>query len=330
MSSQNSSDNLKNFYGQETIKNRLKTLFSIYEKSRKFPSSIFIFGPHGSGKSTLAKIIGKKLNRQMVYLTDIKSAESFAGDLISQKQNIIVLDNLDQFSQNDLKLVYPVVKQKFFNVNFANGKNIKVDLTNRLIIGLSSRAGIVPKIIRESFAEIWHLENYKVFDIRKIILAAAKKQKINLQKDAALELAHTSRKSPQRALSILNKIIDQAKLDKVKSIDFNFVQKELKSYKIDRLGLEQFDRDILTIIIEKFSGGPVGIENYAAKLSESPWNIEEIFEPYLIGIGFLKRTSHGRVATRAAHEFLGYQYSVGKKTEPVNHPKISSKQKKMF
>jgi Holliday junction DNA helicase RuvB len=108
------------------------------------------------------------------------------------------------------------------------------------------------------------------------------------------------------------------------------VQQAFSSLGIDRIGLAEFDRDLLKTIIEKFSGGPVGIENFAAKLGESPWNIEEIHEPYLIEIGFLKRTPRGRIATRQAHEYLGYQYAVGKAPQKLAGPKVARSQKKLL
>jgi Holliday junction DNA helicase RuvB len=320
---------LREFFGQDLIKKRLSILFDIFSRTQKFPSSFFIYGPSGSGKTTLAKLIAKKLNRPICWLDNINDPQNLLSQIISD-QNLCVfavdnLEDIDRKSQNFLKRI---LKNEELEISIKPEKPVSINLKNLIIIGISDRAGNVPKFIRENFQEIFHIERYKIREIKKIITAAAKK--INLENEAAWEIAHAARKNPLKSLNLLEKVIDYVKSNQKEKIDFATAQKALQFYNIDRIGLEKFDRDLLKILIEKFSGGPVGIENYAAKLKESPWNIEEIHEPYLIEIGFLKRTPRGRVATREAHEYLGYQYSVGKAVTKFVGPNVARNQKKLF
>jgi len=333
MASQEISPNsLRDFFGQDKIKNRLKILFSKVERGGKFPASIFIYGPMLSGKSTLAKLIARKLEKEIVYFEPGEDSKGLISQILSARYPaIFVIDDLEQLKLSVQKLLAKIIKNKSLKISIEGEKElIKINLGDLIVIGISDRAGMVPKFIRENFSEIWHIERYKIREIKKIIIWFSKKQKVDLDNDAAWEIAHASRKNPKRAIEILEKIIDFAQNQKSKNISFDLARKALMSFGVDRIGLEKFDRDLLKTIIEKFGGGPVGIENFAARLGESPWNIEEIHEPYLIEIGFLKRTPRGRIATREAHEYLGYQYAVGKAPAKITGSKISRDQKKLL
>jgi Holliday junction DNA helicase RuvB len=322
---------LREFCGQELIKKRLKILFDKFDRTQKFPSSFFIYGPNGSGKTTLAELIAKKLNRPICWLDDINDPQNLLSQIISgQNLCVFIADNLEDIDSKARIILKRIIKSETLEISVKSEKPLRINLKNLIIIGISGRAGNVPKIIRENFQEIFHFERYKVREIKKILTSAGQKLKINLENEAAWEIARAARKNPQRALGLLEKIINFARVNKKSKIDFGIVQRGLLEYGIDRIGLEKFDRDLLKIIIEKFSGGAVGIENYAAKLGENVWNIEEVHEPYLIEIGFLRRTPRGRIATRQAHEYLGYQYSVGKPIIKIAGQKISRNQKKLF
>jgi len=322
---------LRDFFGQDKIKKRLKILFEKFEKTKRFPTSIFIYGPIGCGKSTLANIISQKLQREIIHL-ELSDNQDLVSRILSYRYpHVFVIDNLEDLKPSVQKMLARIIKEKSLKV-LAEGekKPININLEDLIMIGISNRASNVPKFIRENFAEICHLERYKIREIKKIIANVGKKLKANLDNDASWEIAHASRKNPKKATDILQKVIDFAQSKKIKKIDLSITQKALGELGIDRIGLEKFDRDLLKIIIEKFGGGPVGIENFSAKFSESPWNIEEVHEPYLIEIGFLRRTPRGRIATREAHEYLGYQYAVGKKPPKGSASPASRSQKKLL
>jgi len=322
---------LRDFFGQELIKKRLKILFDKYDKNQTLPASFFIYGPVGMGKRTLAKILANRIKRKIFWLDDISTSYDLISIMLSGlPDNVFCFYNLENIDTKIQSFLARVLKEKSLEFIIGGGKNIKVNLEKLVVVGISQRASQVSKNLIENFYEIFHLEKYKIREIKKIISSIAKKQKINIDNEALWEIAHCSRKNPQKALALLNKINDFAENYKKENITFSLVQKALKELGIDRIGLEKFDRDLLKTIIEKFSGGPVGIENYAAKLGESPWNIEEVHEPYLIEIGFLKRSARGRSVSREAHEYLGYQYSVGKTIGKLKTNKSLRNQKKLF
>ena len=300
------------YIGQESIKNNLKILLKAASERNETPEHLLFYGPAGLGKTTLAHLIAKELNAQM-KITSGPAIER-VGDLASILTNLspgdlLFIDEAHRLNKLIEEILYPAMESGSLDIIIGKGpsaRTIQLDLPPFTLIAATTRIAMLSSPLRSRFSGgTFRLEFYNEDEIKKIILRSAKILGVEIGEEAAKEIAKRSRFTPRIANHLLKRCRDYAQVHKREKIDAEAAQKALDLLEIDHVGLNAHDRRILEILIDKFSGGPVGLQTLAAASSEEMETIEEVCEPYLIQLGFLERTPRGRVATPRAYEHLG-------------------------
>jgi holliday junction DNA helicase RuvB len=304
--------NLSDFIGQEKLKNNLHIFITAAKKRKEAPDHLLFYGNPGLGKTTLAFIIAKELgsNIKIVAGPSIERAGDLASILTSLVENdVLFIDECHRLSPMIEEVLYPAMESYTLDIIAGKGlmaESLRIDLPHFTLIGATTRPSLLTSPLRDRFGATFCLDFYNEEEIGKIILRSAKILKMNLDKDAIKEIARRSRFTPRVANRLLKRVRDYAEVHDLEMIDQGTVQKALDLLEIDIKGLTPSDQRLLKIIIEKFGGGPTGIKTLAAALGEDEETIEEIYEPYLMRLGFLDRTPRGRILTQAAKEYLGY------------------------
>jgi Holliday junction DNA helicase RuvB len=268
-------------------------------------------GPPGLGKTTLAHIIASEMGGKIVATSG--PAIERAGDLIGILTNlsngdILFIDEIHRLSKVVEEFIYPAMENYQIDFVIDKGpyaKTIKFNLKHFTLVGATTRAGLLTAPLRGRFGIFYHLDFYEPEDLVKIIMRSSKLLNIKLDKDAALEIGKRSRGTPRVANRILRRVRDWAEVKADGAITKDVVDKALKSHGIDELGLDIIDRKVINVIYASYNGGPVGIESLASTLNEEPDTIVDVVEPYLLKIGYLKRTPRGRELTDLAYKHLG-------------------------
>ena len=307
------------FYGQKAVKEALRVAIDAAKKRKDTLEHVLLYGPPGLGKTTVSHLIAKEMNVN-IKITSGPAIER-AGDLASiltnlEKGEVLFIDEIHRLNKIVEETLYPAMEDYALDIVIGKGpsaRTLRLDLPQFTIIGATTRVGLLSAPLRDRFGVIHRLSFYSPEELVEIIKKGAAKLKITIDKDSIVEIAKRSRGTPRIALKLLKRARDYAQVHGDGKVDKSVIDKSLKMLEIDELGLDSGDIRFLRSIIEKHGGGPVGVETVASTISEDETTIEDVIEPYLLQIGFIKRTNRGRVATYLAYEHLGIEHPEEKK-----------------
>lgn len=299
------------YIGQERVKKHLKIILDAAKKRKEPADHLLFYGQAGLGKTTLAYMVAKEMSANL-KVTSGPAMEKMA-DLASilsnlERGDILFIDEAHRLNRMIEEVLYPAMESRKLHIIIGKGpttKTFSVDLPPFTLIAATTRADLLSAPLRSRFGGIFQLDYYEVEDMEAIIRRSAKILGWPIEPDAVTILANASRATPRVANRLLKRCRDFCEVNDLKKMDRRAVLKTLEILEVDRIGLEPHDRRFLQIIIDKFNGGPVGVNTLAAALNEDRRILEDIYEPYLMKIGFLNRTPMGRVVTPAAYEYLG-------------------------
>lgn len=306
------------FCGQERVKQALHVALTAAKKRKEPLEHILLYGPPGLGKTTLAYLIAKEMGVN-IRVTSGPAIER-SGDLASILTNlepgdVLFVDEIHRLNKVVEETLYPAMEDFALDIIIGKGpsaRTLRLDLPKFTIIGATTRIGLMSAPLRDRFGIIQRLNFYPPEELEKIITAAAKKLNIALSKETHTELAKRARGTPRIGLKLLKRARDFAQVKGKEDIDSDVLEEAFSLLEIDHMGLDDSDRRLLKMLIEKHGGGPVGIETLAATLSEDIGTLEEVIEPYLMQIGFLKRTPRGREVTEKAYQ----HFNISPKRKP--------------
>ena len=299
------------FVGQEKIKENLK-VFIQAAKQRKEPLDHVLFcGPPGLGKTTLSYIIAAELGVE-IKVTSGPALER-PGDLAAILTNlgdkgILFIDEIHRLPRVSEEILYPAMEDYQLDIIIGQGpsaRTLKLNLPEFTLVGATTRTGLLTSPLRDRFGIINRLDYYAPADLEKILVRSAKILGVEIDNDSAVEIARRSRGTPRIANRLLRRIRDFAQVKGSGAVEIGITKQALGALEVDEKGFDEMDRKLLITILEKFSGGPVGVETLAASMSEEKETIEDVYEPFLLQEGFIERTTRGRVATRLAYEYFG-------------------------
>ena len=302
---------LDEYIGQKKTKEKLKVYIEAAKQREEPLDHVLFYGPPGLGKTTLAGIIANEMGTHIKITSGpaIGKPGEMAAILSNlQEGDVLFVDEIHRLNRQVEEVLYPAMEDYVIDIMIGKGataRSIRLDLPKFTLVGATTRAGLLSAPLRDRFGVVHHLELYNVEELTTIIEHSAHKLEVEIEPDGAYELARRSRGTPRLANRLLKRVRDfaQVKYDGV-------ITKEVASFaldllEVDKLGLDQNDRNILLTIMEKFSGGPVGLDTLAAAIGEDGGTIEDVYEPYLVKNGFINRTPKGRVVTDLAYRHFG-------------------------
>ncbi|WP_027399305.1 Holliday junction branch migration DNA helicase RuvB [Anaerovorax odorimutans] len=306
---------LKEYIGQKSVTDNLNIFIEAAQLRNEPLDHVLFYGPPGLGKTTLAGIIASELGVDLRITSGpaIERAGDLAAILTNLNDNdVLFIDEIHRLNRSVEEVLYSAMEDYAIDIIIGKGpsaRSIRIDLSKFTLIGATTRAGSLSAPLRDRFGVISKFELYNLDELKLIIKRSADILGIGIDENSLTELAKRSRGTPRVANRLLKRVRDFSQVKGSGTIDLDITKETLKSLGIDDEGLEGLDREILNMIIERFNGGPVGIDTIAASIGEDKITIEDVYEPYLIQIGFLHRTQKGRMVSREAYKHLGIEYS---------------------
>ncbi len=302
---------LREYIGQEGVKQNLRISIEAALKRHEPLDHLLLYGPPGLGKTTLAGIIAAEMG-QNIRITSGPAIEK-AGDLASILTNladgdVLFIDEIHRLSRSVEEVLYPAMEDYALDIMIGKGptaRSIRLDLPRFTLVGATTRAGLLSAPLRDRFGMLFRLEMYTPEELSAIVKRSAGILNVRAEEDGILEIARRSRGTPRIANRMLRRVRDYAQIRAGGVITRDVARQSMDMLDVDELGLDKLDRTMLSTMMDKFGGGPVGLETLSAMTGEDASTIEDVYEPYLMQLGFLMRTPRGRVATPAAYAHMG-------------------------